>query len=232
MKTENVQFRNNGIRHSNSGNSRSKMLSGNRKEVLSVIFNYPASSISRIAREVKLTPNTVKWHLSSLLRNEFINEERVENRAIYYPVDFVDRQEIAMLSLLNFEDAGKIFTYVFHNPGRSQKEIREALNLTQNTAGYFLRKLVHSGLLEERQDGKFKHYAPSPLFMQKTEERNRRKNDVLGRFVQKMRNEGYEIMEQRADGNYIIFRFRLRRTEETIKICMNPFDNLLGMSAQ
>jgi|GEM_PF-4633969 DNA-binding MarR family transcriptional regulator len=227
MRSEHVSVGKNGVKLVPSGNARGRNLAGNRKEILSVLFRYPASSVSRLAREMKLTPNTVKWHLAALLRREFINEERFDNRSVYYPVNFVDRQEIQMLSVLNDEEAGSIFCYVFNNAGKSQKEIKEALKLTQNTAGYFLRKLAHAGLLEEKQDGKFKFYYPSENFMRKFYERSRRNSEVISHFISKLRSEGYEVNETYTDDGFCILNFRYRRLEEKMLISLNPFRNIV-----
>lgn len=232
MNTENVsnfQFRKHSIVSASRGNIRGMHIAGNRKDVLNIIFNYPASSVSRIAREMRLTPNTIKWHLSALLRMEYICEERVDNRAIYYPVNFIGKQEAQMLAVLNDEEAGAVFSHVFRNPGKSQKEIREALSMTQNTAGYFLRKLTHVEILTETQNGKFKYYSPSPLFMSVYMERGRKNSDILAHLVSKLRASGY-FVEMYAEDGICTVAYTYKRETERMHIRLNPFDSIIQRS--
>ncbi|MBX8635004.1 MAG: winged helix-turn-helix transcriptional regulator [Thermoplasmata archaeon] len=205
-----------------------KALTGNRRKILQLLYSFPASSVSRISREVKLTPNTVKWHLNALKKWEFINEERVDNRSVFFPCNFLDQSELQILTILNDESSSLIFRNVFYHPGTTQKEIREMLELTQNTAGYFLRKLTHMGAVEEKQDGKFKHYYPSREIMKRLEERRKKSGDYAHSLVQRLASDGVEVTELKILSDSFSFTFRHRKGEETIVFDSNPFRNVIA----
>ncbi len=203
-------------------------LTGNRRRILQTLYRFPASSVSRISREVKLTPNTVKWHLNALKKFEFINEERVDNRTVFFPSNFLDPSELQILTILNDESSGLIFKTVFDHPGATQKDIREMLDLTQNTTGYFLRKLTHTGAVEERQDGKFKHYYPSGEIMKRLEERQKKSGEYAHSFVHRLASDGVEVTELSVLQYSFSFKFRHRRGEESVVFDSNPFRNIIA----
>jgi DNA-binding MarR family transcriptional regulator len=219
-------------RDSRNGNvtpsARLKALTGNRRRILQTLYSFPASSVSRISREVKLTPNTVKWHLNALKKGEFINEERVDNKSVFFPCNFLDQSELQILTILNDESSSMIFKNVFDNPGTTQKEIRDVLDLTQNTTGYFLRKLAHTGAIEEKHDGKFKHYYPSKEIVKRLEERRKKSNEYAHSLVYRLISNGVEIDELRVSEDSFSFKFRNRRIEESIEFDSNPFRNVIA----
>ncbi len=214
--------------YAQSSPAKLKALTGNRRRILQTLYRFPASSVSRISREVRLTPNTVKWHLNALKKWEFINEERVDNRSVFFPCNFLDQSELQILTILNDESSSVIFKNVYDHPGTTQKEIREMLDLTQNTAGYFLRKLAHTGAIEERQDGKFKHYYPSREIMKRLEDRQRKSSDYAHSLVHRLASDGIEVTELRIFGDSFSFKFRHRKGEENIMFDSNPFRNVIS----
>ncbi len=228
MSSQGVSVGKSSFKFRTPSTGRGRAISGNRREILETLYNYPASSISKISREVRLTPNTVKWHLAALKRNEYVNEERIDNRSIFYPLNFVDSVEIHMLAVLNDETCGAIFARVHSTPGRTQKELKEELGLTQNTAGYFLRKLTHIGALEEQQNGKFKYYFPSKLMARKLEDRRGRSMEYTGYLFSKLRSDGMEARDVEVEGSVVSFKIRYRKMEETMTFALNPFLCLLG----
>lgn len=227
MNYEGVSVGKSSFKFRTPSTERGKAISGNRKEILETLYNYPASSVSKVSREVDLTPNTVKWHLAALKRNEYINEDRVDNRSIFYPLNFVDSAEVHMLAVLNDQTCGQIFSHVYTSPGRTQKELKEDLSLTQNTAGYFLRKLTHIGVLEEVQNGKFKYYYPSKLLLRKIEERRGRAMEYTNYLFSRLRADGMEMSDAKVTGETLTFRLRYRKNEEIMSFTINPFIALM-----
>ena len=227
MGSEGISAGKGNYRLKTSSSDRGRAISGNRREILETLYNYPASSVSKVSRAVELTPNTVKWHLAALKRNEYISEERVDNKSIFYPLNFVDSTEVHMLAVLNDEVCGQIFTQVYSNPGRTQKELKEVLRLTQNTAGYFLRKLTHIGALEEQQNGKFKLYFPSRLVLRKIEERKGKSTEYTNHLFSRLRSDGMEMSDAVVDGEKLSFTIRYRKNEEIMSFSVNPFMSLV-----
>lgn len=205
-----------------------KILSGNRKRILQTLYVLPASSVSRISREVGLTPNTVKWHLNALKRAEFINEDRVDNKAVFYPCNYLDQSEILLLTVLSDESSSRIFREVYDNPGLTQKEIKNALGLTQNTTGYFLRKLTHIGAIDEVQNGKFKHYYPSKNVIKRFEERKSRSRELANTLILRLKSSGIEITDIVVTDISFNFRVQQRHGTELVEFQSNPFMHLLS----
>jgi len=231
MRYEGLTTRHETYRNRYSLNGRSRLITGNRKEILQALYRYPASNISKISRTVKLTPNTVKWHINALKRNEYIVEDRIENRSIFYPSNFLDPTEVQLLTILNDETCGRIFSHVFTNPGRTQKQIKQDLGLTQNTAGYFLRKLTHIGAIEEIHRGKFKYYYPSKLFVTKFEERDRKSMEYVNFLISRFKADGLEVADLAAEGETLKFKIKLKKSEEEIIIQINPFHSLISFNS-
>ncbi len=227
MNSQGASIDRSGIKYRPQFPEKGKWITGNRREILETLYNYPASSVSKISREVDLTPNTVKWHLAALKRFEYVSEDRVDNRSIFYPLNFVDSAEVHMLAVLNDETCGEIFSHVFNQPGRTQKELKESMKLTQNTAGYFLRKLTHIGVLEEIQNGKFKYYYPSKLVSEKLNERNSRSTEYTNYLFSKLHSDGMETTEFKMSGDRVSFKIRYRKGEETMSFTVNPFVSFL-----
>lgn len=228
MSSEGISVGKSSFKFRTPSSERGKAISGNRREILETLYNYPASSVSKVSREVDLTPNTVKWHLAALKRNEYINEDRVDNRSIFYPLNFVDSAEVHMLAILNDDTCSDIFSHVYRQPGKTQKELKTELGLTQNTAGYFLRKLTHIGVLEEKQNGKFKFYYPSKLVQKKIEDRMGKSMEYTSYLFSRLRSDGMEAGDAKLSGDVIAFKIRYRKNEETMSFRVNPFLSLVA----
>jgi DNA-binding transcriptional ArsR family regulator len=205
-----------------------KIFSGNRRRILQTLYILPASSVSRISREVGLTPNTVKWHLNALKKAEFISEDRVDNKAVFYPCNYLDRSEILLLTVLSDESSSRIFREVYEKPGLTQKEIKNALGLTQNTTGYFLRKLTHIGAIDEIQNGKFKHYYPSKNVIKRFEERKARSQELAYMLIQRLKSSGIEVTDVVVNDLSFNFKVQQRHGAEPVEFQSNPFMHLLS----
>ncbi|MBX8630966.1 MAG: helix-turn-helix domain-containing protein [Thermoplasmata archaeon] len=205
-----------------------RLLTGNRKRILQALYLYPASSVSKISRVVGLTPNTVKWHLSALKRAEFITEDRVDNKSVFYPCNYLEPSETLLLTVLNDDNSNMIFRKVFEKPGMTQKEIKSSLDLTQNTTGYFLRKLTHIGAVIEVQNGKFKHYYPSEKVLKRLEERKMRCGEYASYLISKLKSAGVETAELNVSEHSFSFKILHRRSEEYVEFQSNPFSRIIG----
>lgn len=112
-----------------------------RRKIHNFIQNYPGTHFNRIVSKLKISNHVVVWHLSILLKFEFIKKERIENRDVYYTPD-VDKSKAHKLHYVYKPKSQKIINYLKLNDlGASKTQISSDLNMHINTVNKYLKIL-------------------------------------------------------------------------------------------
>ena len=133
------------------------MDNSNRYSIHGLIIDKPGIHYSEIIREFDLTNGVAAYHLSVLERENFIRSVRDGRLKRFYstytkvPQDQKRTPEELRWGILD---------YVKSRPGVSQKDIVNALGISRDSTGYFLREMVKERKLESSRKGKYTVYRP------------------------------------------------------------------------
>ncbi|HTY90766.1 MAG TPA: winged helix-turn-helix transcriptional regulator [Methanocella sp.] len=127
------------------------------KEIFYFIQRNPGMTIAELSEEQNMNRGTLKYHLSQLLTNNkivFIRKGKF-SRLFYNSMSAMDKESIISSYLRNEKSRDIIFT-IMDTPGVTNQELSGRFDLAKSTTHEYLKSLSDEGIVEFRQDGKFK----------------------------------------------------------------------------
>jgi predicted transcriptional regulator len=91
-------------------------LSRERQRIFQKICEAPCSTISRIGRDLSLSPSGIRWHMEKLSKGGFVNKRSINNRWIFYPADMLTDEDIQVLSVIQGSVAGNLLRQMIKTP--------------------------------------------------------------------------------------------------------------------
>jgi len=158
-----------------------------QEKIVAILEEFPGSSHSDIAIQLKKTRQVIMYHLKFLLEKGFVRRKRSDRKYKYYLTGeriFIDellecqkrikreikrntkRAEVKKADQYN-ENRCKIFNYIMEHPGEHYSKIMRALNLRKCSLGYHLKKMVEEGIIVTHSHGIFTFYYPYGAEMEK-----------------------------------------------------------------
>ncbi len=129
------------------------------RDIFQFIQRNPGVTIAELSEEQKINRGTLKYHLSQLLaynKITFIRKGKF-SRLFYNTPSPMDRESIVSRHLKN-ENGSRILLKIMDMPGISNQELSDVFSLAKSTTHEYLKAFSDDGLIESRQDGKFKRY--------------------------------------------------------------------------
>jgi len=127
------------------------------KEIFDFILGNPGVTISELSREQRINRGTLKYHLGQLFSNNKIKLIRKGkfSRLFYNNPRAIDKESLITRLLKNDKNKAFLFT-IMDNPGITNQDLSTRFKLDKSTVTDYLRKYMDDGIVEFRQDGKFK----------------------------------------------------------------------------
>jgi predicted transcriptional regulator len=127
----------------------------NRYFIHGLIIDRPGIHYSEIMREFGFTNGVAAYHLSILEKEDFIRSVRDGRfKRFYSKYTQVPREKMRTPEEVRWG----IIDHVKTNPGCSQKDIVDALGISRDSAGYFLREMVKEKKVDSSRKGKYTIY--------------------------------------------------------------------------
>lgn len=101
---------------------------------------------------------TIQYHLNSLEKGGKIISEKQYLYKNYFSAGLFKQNEKNILNLLKIETSRDIIMCIIEKTNPTQSEIVEKLDLSAASVSWSLSRLIESGMIGERKDGKFKRY--------------------------------------------------------------------------
>jgi len=130
----------------------------NTQRVLQFIQQNPGCHLREIKRELDMAMGTVQYHLNLLEKEGKVISEKQYLYKNYFPVGMFTPDEKNILRVLKLETSRDIIMFVIEKSNPTQTEIVEKLGMSAASISWNLSRLIESGIIEERKDGKFKRY--------------------------------------------------------------------------
>ena len=134
---------------------KSILMNGTRQKIYRYLCEYPCSTLSNIAHDIKLSAPSTTWHLKLLVERRLISRGKVGKQHVFYPEEMIDSNVIPLLTLLANSKINGIFNEILESPGIKQKELTESLGISHQSVNTFANRLEKEGLITSIRDGKF-----------------------------------------------------------------------------
>ncbi|MHA1472642.1 MAG: hypothetical protein ACTSQW_06050 [Promethearchaeota archaeon] len=144
--------------------SKSEILNNQkRNNIYEFISKNPGTYFNRILHELKYSNHIVVWHLSILLKFDFIHKEMLENHAIYFNAK-KEFQDVISSYFKSKEKSKKIINFMKDdNIGITKTNLSQELGMHINTVEKYLSLLVkHKMLIKKRIDNKNLYFLSEP----------------------------------------------------------------------
>lgn len=127
------------------------------KEIYGFIQRNPGVTVAELSKERKINRGTLKYHLGQLLSNNKIMFVRKGKylRLFYNNPRAMDKESIIARYLKHDKNKDFLFA-IMDYPGITNQDLSQKFTLDKSTVTDYLKKFLDDGLIEYRQDGKFK----------------------------------------------------------------------------
>jgi CheY-like chemotaxis protein len=130
----------------------------NRDKIFAYISNNPGSHLRKIARELKISLSTLRYHLDQLEKNRLIVSQKQYNLKIYFVSSKLKPEERALTQLLQQKRFRDIILILVESPGSTFSQISEKLSISHSTASKYINILEDRKILSHEKVGRKKRY--------------------------------------------------------------------------
>jgi len=126
---------------------RSLLMNPRRQRVFEYVWNHPCSHLRRISRELRIPPQSLRWHLMRLVDGRILAARTTRGKTVYYAPTAVREGDVPALAALSNGMRGRIVRLVSQEKRITQSDIFRALRTYQQAVLPPLRELTSLGLL-------------------------------------------------------------------------------------
>ena len=130
----------------------------NAQTILQFIQKNPGCHLREIKRVLDMSMGTIQYHLNLLEKEGKIISEKQHLYKNYFSAGMFKQNEKNILNILKIETLRDIIMFIIEKTNPTQSEIVEKLDLSAASVSWSLSRLIESGMIGERKDGKFKRY--------------------------------------------------------------------------
>jgi predicted transcriptional regulator len=129
------------------------------KDIFNYIIKNPGYTIAEISSGQSINRGTLKYHLQQLMtENKVISIRNGKfSRYFFNNMAVVDKESL-ISAYMRIEGSQKVLVTIMENPGITNQELSGRFELTKSTIHDYLSRFFREGLVESRQDGKYKRY--------------------------------------------------------------------------
>ena len=168
---------------------RSILMSGARSVIFEYLCHRPCSSVTSIAKALKSSESSVRWHLDKLVYERFVSVND-DGNTVFSPSNMIDPEHIKIFRGLALERSRAILALIEAKEGLNQSELCSKLGLNLRTVVKYASDLESLGLLRSTSDGKYSRYYPTSLM-----------NDLKDHYRKNARHfKDYIVNRTRRDG--------------------------------
>ena len=133
----------------------SLLMNPRRQRVFEYVWNYPCSHLRRISRELRIPPQSLRWHLLRLRESRLLASRKVKGKTVYYAPWAIRDEDVPLFASLSNGVRGRIVRFVAHRETTTQSDIFRGLETYQQAVLPPLGELTGLGLLKTwKENGK------------------------------------------------------------------------------
>ncbi len=208
--------------------SSSVLMNVTRQKIFEELFLCPCIYLAALCADLSLKQPSAVWHLNKLASRGFIEESVQGDRHVFYPVGMVEKDDIAVLAILNVADARALYRAVAESPGMSRKELASSLGMGYNTATLYLAKLADLGMIDIVRDGKHARYFPTVLVSTREGALRNRMKGCRERIMKLLTSDGVQPRIVRRTEGELVLRIVSGSEEGFLHLHTKPFATLIA----
>ncbi|MEA3559870.1 MAG: winged helix-turn-helix transcriptional regulator [Candidatus Thermoplasmatota archaeon] len=121
-----------------------------RKRIYVYVQNHPGEHFRSILTHLDLTNGTLAHHLYTLEKENLIRSKRDGLYRRFYPAGYqIDETKVSLSAIQR-----RIMGLVTDEPGLSQKDISQRLQISNSTVNYNIKSLADKGIVDVQKEGK------------------------------------------------------------------------------
>lgn len=130
-----------------------------RKKIYDYIKENPGKYVNKIAKELKMTNSVVFWHLSVLVKFNFLNKMIFDNHIVYFDSD-IDLKDFNKLYLISKEKSQRIINYLkINNFGITKTQLSKDLQIHHYTIEKYIKSLEEFNIIfKEKRSNKILYF--------------------------------------------------------------------------
>ncbi|TLZ52236.1 MAG: hypothetical protein E6K18_03280 [Methanobacteriota archaeon] len=133
----------------------SLLMNSRRQKVFEFVWNHPCAHLRRMSRELRIPPQSLRWHLLRLERAGLLDSRTVKAKTVYYLPWAVRDGDVPLLATLSNGIRGRIVRLVAQEHRVTQSGVFRSLKTYQQAVLPPLADLTRLGLLKSwKEDGK------------------------------------------------------------------------------
>jgi predicted transcriptional regulator len=131
----------------------------NRRLIYQTIDKYPGIHFRELFRKTKISMGSLEYHLNILERNDLIFAKKEGGFTRYFVKGKLGSEDKELAAMLQNDKLRKMLFTLVLNPGLTHKNLTDELGWPKSTISFYLRKLLNKGVVEEREQPKYKGVA-------------------------------------------------------------------------
>jgi DNA-binding transcriptional ArsR family regulator len=205
---------------------RSLLMNSLRQKLFKYLCEFPCSSLSTIARDLKISITTINWHLSLMVDRKLLSEVKLSGKRLFYPTNMVDEDVIPFLILLADPKIHDIFLKIRESPGTLQKDISNDLGMSHQSIITFSNRLKEVELISIVKDGKYTRYYPTTKILEL--ERDHRKNlkEFRKWIIKSFKFDGVNPKIIRVTDQQLFIQITAGTSIDSLNLSVNPFQTI------
>lgn len=140
------------------GSEPSGGISATQGRILEFIASHPGVHLRDICRELELAMGDVQYNIQRLERDNRIHSMRRGLYKFFFPANLFGERQRDVLSMLSLDRPRELLLNIIEHPESTQEALATAVQVSQPTVSWHLRKLVDLGIIGRRQEGRVATY--------------------------------------------------------------------------
>ncbi|WP_421909255.1 winged helix-turn-helix transcriptional regulator [Methanolacinia petrolearia] len=130
-----------------------------REDIFRLITENPGITQIEVEHMAEINRSSLRYHLKMLMREEKIVSIKASKKIHYFENHngYIPEAQVAK-TILDSPAAKNIFRYIYTNPGCTQKDLAEYMNLSCSTISWHIERLSSGNLVNIQKESNFNHY--------------------------------------------------------------------------
>lgn len=175
------------VSESRGGNT---FLNLHRRSIFSLLTLNPCIGITELAEKCGLAPNSVEWHIGTLIRAGYIVKHITGTRRVFFPDGLITQDQAELFQTINHPRNSILLSTVMLQPGLSQTDIAIHVAKSRQWVAKGLDELEAAGVVSVVSDGNNLRHYPTKLLPEKAEDFYRHSKDFADYMLKQLAREG------------------------------------------
>lgn len=190
-----------------------------RRQLFRYLCLRPCARVGEIARSLRISHATARWHERDLAENGYIDLEG--NHA--FPRGLIDPDDSSLFALLTTPGRSAVLMAVYTEPGISLLDLAARVGLTRQSTSKIASELSDLGLVTLVEDGRFRRHYPTDLLARKREVNRPRAKAFTEALVRRLGDEDLSPEVLRSESDTVFVRFGSPARRVVLDLPVDPY---------